>query len=509
MCILIGVIQSNISNSEAYYFKNIADNWSLKPIDSLNLNSCDNTKNILQEKWRGTRSGCNCFTYIQRGSCSKRSFCTRINGKSQIQFTFWRGNSICTERETHGKYLSLNIERNSESCPSGKRSCGIIDSQNNHLCLDNNLSCPVVDIKFSENGNNSITGKDGFLNDNNKTKNLDSNDYIYNVNNADLIYSKNEKKLDTDVNKLYIPIQFKIANDQPCLNPYFENMNFQLYLLDVLVGKQMCLRYTNENDFPKDDDIIYDQNNPNNPKNDSGNNVSTYQDNFSPNNGILIYDNHYREIDKYFMESLYIENGITAVTYNLPLFPKTIYKRDIYLYSKNYFGLKIDCLKNIQKENLSDKILEDTLNVTNFLADNTTLTISLIFGVITFILYIFMLLTFGPTINNKNHTKKNGQNSNFSRCLFLSISLSLFVMILGYLIPIIIISSNSKINTKFDQIFSDSNCVDDYTLELYNRFAIKKILVRNMNIACIALSSSGFVINFIYFITVCFKTNID
>ena len=112
MFILIIIILSFISNSEAYYFNSISTNWNLAPIDSFTLENCSAniTNNILQDEWQGLRNGCNCFTYVRRGGCPKRSLCRNIAEKSSIPFVYWRGNPICSQRSNFKNYLFLRIE---------------------------------------------------------------------------------------------------------------------------------------------------------------------------------------------------------------------------------------------------------------------------------------------------------------------------------------------------------------------------------------------------------------
>ena len=145
----------------------------------------------------------------------------------------------------------------------------------NHLCIENTSICPVIKISF--NSTDSPTS---------------SNDYVLNFPNGKLIYSSNEKAF--EINKINIPLQFKIANDQPCKNPFYENIPYSPYILDYYFGRNFCFSYV--------EDV---------------------------NNSTFIYDNNYQIIDKYYQESLYNENGITTNVYKLPLFPMTQFKRDI------------------------------------------------------------------------------------------------------------------------------------------------------------------------------------
>jgi len=528
MLILVSIIISYISYSEAEYFKNIYVNWQLSPIDNLGLNSCNKSLNILQEEWPGTINGCNCYFYIRRGLCSRRSICMNIYSRSSIPFILWRGNRICAERGSYKNYLKLNIHSSSINCPPETRSCGIIDSQNNHLCVDKLKNCPVVDLAIYSRGfsdSNIIQSKSNLIS-NNSLENiyLGKNDSLIKLSTADLVYSLNETKFQANLNNIRIPIQFKISNGQPCENPFYENLNFSLYILDSNYGKQFCYRYKDEVNIP-DDDNIPDLNDSsiNSTLNDNGfiNSTSVYVNNnenflLNSKNSAYFYDYNFKAIDKYYMESLYYENGITGITYNLPKFPVGIYQRDIYLYARNYFGLKIYCLKKIKDLNVTDTLLDDLELISNFSDNYGILVTSLIFSILCFIFYIF-LICFGSSIIEKKKKKKEKKEQSerektdfftrkYSFC-YLGISFLFVLLIMGYLIPFIVVSTNIKQITIFDLIFSDINCVEEFSVDLYNRFILKSVVIKKLNIVCIAIGSFMLFLQIIFSLFCCCLRN--
>ena len=334
---------------------------------------------------------------------------------------------------------------------------------------------------------------------------LDVKEYAIKLASADLLFSNNDFS-SSNANSLSIPIQFKISNGQPCQNPYYKNMDFFLYILENQAGKQNCYQYVDKNSIPDDpEEAVIDERTVN--KTISANATSPqyapkdYNINAQLNfkNKTLFYDYSYYVVDKYYMENLYTENGITAITYNMPLFPKTIYQRDINLYAKNYFGLKTACLKRIQNENLAQELLDETSFVSSFLKDNDTLVSSLIFSIICLIIYIFLASCgcYCFTLKDRK-TKKENKVSAYSIWTYFVFSIIFIGLILGYLIPLILTSRKSKVNTIFDTVFNDSNCVDSYTTDLYNFFVVKLILVKKLSFACIALSTFALFLLIIY-----------
>jgi hypothetical protein len=249
MFILIIINRLFISNSEAYYFNNISTNWNFSPIDTFSVGKCNENRinNIHREEWEGLRNGRNCYTFIKMGSCPRRAACRNIPEVSTISLVYWHGNSICSSRSNFKNYMFLLIEASAAQCPLGTRSCGVIGSQKNHLCLESNISCPVNDMIFkSASLPTGADSKSGLIFKNISstltTNQLGINEYGFKLPGADLLYSTNQASNENSDN-LGIPIQFKISNAQPCQNPYYNNIDFYIYILDKQAGKQYCYQY--------------------------------------------------------------------------------------------------------------------------------------------------------------------------------------------------------------------------------------------------------------------------
>lgn len=477
LVVLVFMINSNFVNSELPYFAKIGENWNSKLATSINLNSClnDTSKNIINDYWPGTKTGCNCYSYVRTGSCGRKSICTTIGAKSRIQMQFWRGVKFCRVSDFESTtYFDLKVESSADKCPSGTRSCGLLDSQSNHLCVENNKLCPIINMKFY---NSSIY--DSF----DKSK-IPVGDTLLTFPNGVLIYSNNEKNY--NINSVKIPIDFKISNDQPCLNPYYENMNYPVYILDYYIGKQQCKKYADK------DDIAADAN---------SNITSSFVN--MPNEG-LFYDTNFQLLDKEYQETLYNENGITQITFALPLFPKTQYQRDIYLFAKNYFGIKIACIKDLQKNNKGADLIKEINNLSSLSDMSMTSSIVMIILSGTFILMMFLMAS---VINSK--TKKTHQPIKVDRCM--GIMYIIFaILTIGFLLGVLICSaqvySRSAINPNLDKLFRDPTCVDDYSVDLYLKLLDNIIFMRTSSLVCLILSIILMLLLVIYSIIVWVKT---
>ena len=124
---------------------------------SSDLNRESNDNIIEFGKWPGTVRGCGKIKKNNKTSvrilddineeCDEDE--ETLNKIPEQKIISYKGISICGL--TKGNYLNLLnqgaiVEKN-EICPEGKKSCGIIDSIDNILCIDNNEDCPISYIK--------------------------------------------------------------------------------------------------------------------------------------------------------------------------------------------------------------------------------------------------------------------------------------------------------------------------------------------------------------------------
>lgn len=196
----IGVSITNIVFAFKYKKYNLIDNIIIEKIekdlnsqliDNITLNtSCkSDEEEAVLEIWDGTKD---------------------IPAKN---FTIINGNKICLKRkkETFKHFLNLKqIIPKDDNCPNDYKSCGIIDTLNRKLCVENSYSCPInsLDIELHSSINSELL----------------KNKYSLYLGNGYNIYFLNEEN---DDNRTIIST-FKISEGYPCIN--VSERNFTLYL---------------------------------------------------------------------------------------------------------------------------------------------------------------------------------------------------------------------------------------------------------------------------------------
>jgi hypothetical protein len=327
-----------LNTSDYTYLQGMGTNWSSGPILSVNsktLQCAEGEELIIQDEWHGTSEGCYCphsfdifYGSLREGGCRDNRdsllFCSTVRPIAPIDYSSYRGRKICGKR-TKASYLDLSVATNDKSCPMDQKSCGVVDSMKNILCMDKDSACPMNDIKIIDRSDNE---PDDF-----KYTKVEAGD-------KDILFTNENTKGN-------IIAQFKISDDQPCILPFYENTKGTLYLLDALQGKGECKRGI----------------------------------------GDTLYDDNYKKIDTYNMKSLLQENQITAVLNTLPEFPLEAYNRPVNLYVKNYIGVNPSCLKDIKANNLSLSILEELVNMEAKMSKN--LILSLVVMILVIIASVF------------------------------------------------------------------------------------------------------------------------
>lgn len=232
--------------SDSLYFSEIEKNWNLNLISSVYLNSsCENSNQLLiQKQWPNLSIDCYRDAYIIPKFCGRKFFYYDYFGEisyfnsyianEAFPIGFWRGEILCRKIEENFQnktYFDLNIKRNSADCPLYTHSHGIIDSNGNHLCVDNdsnninnkNNDLPLNFLKFFD-----LNEFENFKNTTSAESNKDffsiklpaSGSWVVFSNNINNNNNQNNK----NVEEIKIPVDFKISNEQPCLNPYYKNV---------------------------------------------------------------------------------------------------------------------------------------------------------------------------------------------------------------------------------------------------------------------------------------------
>ena len=100
---------------------------------------------------------CNCTEEFQeKGTCEHKMNDNYIEGKICYAYNtiyFWKGKRYKILNESIYNYLE-NAVLKDEECPKGTKYCGILDGNENKLCIKSNLKCPINYISDDEANNN-------------------------------------------------------------------------------------------------------------------------------------------------------------------------------------------------------------------------------------------------------------------------------------------------------------------------------------------------------------------
>jgi len=304
-------IYNKITVIDSQYTISLARNWLNSPILDISLGpKCSEGYSIyIFDYWPGTLRGCICGGTFYIGGCPSKKYttCNAISPIDPIPYKLWSSNTLCVKSIPMTSYLNLTIARKEDSCPTGQKSCGIIDSLGNILCMQTNDVCPLNDIKMFS---SSETVPSGY-----KTLNLNQNGVIKTL--AFRNSSPSGK----------VVVEFKVSDNTPCIDPYFYNKITNPYILEVTNERDKCIGSL----------------------------------------GSQILDKNYNFIDYTKVYDLYNENNILPVIKDkLPLFPTSQFDLRTRLYYRNYIGLNKSCHDDIKKANL----LETINNGFNFIQSN-------------------------------------------------------------------------------------------------------------------------------------------
>ena len=284
------------------FIKDLKENWNLNYITNIIATDSyicpDDYQLLYSNQWPGTKDGCHCNAVVYIGNCKDNGKdndenCKTIKGIDAIKYQTWNDRRICAKRGKGG-YFSLNVYES--ICPTlFPKKCGIIDSQNNFLCVGLTENCPINDIKIMTNfAADAFSTSASMLY---QTATLSDKTLISTIKNT------NGK----------IPIHIKISDNTPCVDPRYENYyKGQSYVLDNYFKRETC---------------------------------------YHPTSGKRTDDN-YVKLDSNSITRILRENGIYAIydkVSTLPLFPKEKLDHDASLYSRGYYGVKESCritLKN-------------------------------------------------------------------------------------------------------------------------------------------------------------------
>ena len=127
----------------------------------------------------GTEEGCDCSAsngteeheyewegLVLKGKCNSVQIgkgCSNINAVEEVNvYNVMDSEETVFVKRSHSDntykkwYLSGNVRRNCSYGSDTYRSCGVIDTINNHLCIEEHIPCPFVSVNNLHNSNNSV-----------------------------------------------------------------------------------------------------------------------------------------------------------------------------------------------------------------------------------------------------------------------------------------------------------------------------------------------------------------
>lgn len=344
LCFIFSIVcYTKFDGSDHMYVASIGKNWSTGPISDVEAGGFDcppGKVSIINDDWMGTNQGCYCqgiFNTLTATVCNRKSFnCHNVMGVNPIPLKEWRSSNLCGKRGPN--YLKLKTASTANGCGGKYKSCGIIDSLNNHLCYPDDIPCPYNFFKIENKdfkvptdknytivplGNNGVEGK--------------------------AIFS-NEYKEDKVVN------EFRIDDNTPCLSPEYKNLNHQPYVLEKTYGYDKC---TNEI-------------------------------------GGSYLDKSFTKVDSSTYNQLYYSNKIMSVIQMLPLFATkyNYFETSTSLFYKNYIGMNHRCIENMIKNESAEEFIQGLINVEESInSAKTAALVGMIFTIIgiTFTIFLFFM----------------------------------------------------------------------------------------------------------------------
>jgi len=213
---------------------------------------------------------CSCIEpYDEKGTCKRNMDDTYKEGKVCYDYNsihFWKGKKFIILKKNIFTYLENAILKD-EECPEGTKNCGIIDNNENELCINTNLNCPINYLSENKLNNDFSSVSIGdkifyYGNDGNTTRKIIAGlvaetDLLLNKNNDDKYiidnytisgFLEDNQNLYKDINLGYDP--YKIKDIDKKGNSYlsiFYNENIDLFLLRNKKEQQITYERINNN----------------------------------------------------------------------------------------------------------------------------------------------------------------------------------------------------------------------------------------------------------------------
>lgn len=447
------------------YFENLAKNWNSKLISNIYTTNCIESNSLLNNSWSGSSDGCNCNSYVSKNFCvdeNYQSYCPLVPSIDPSPYLSWKGAKLCRERNSEWdrlNYFELNVKNNATACGNISRSCGIIDSFKNHLCVENNKSCPVISI--------NIYDFEYF----NKQFLSDNNDVTFVSPKAVFVYTKDESKFYNKSTPL-IPVEFKISNGQPCMNPYYINSDGYMYILDNYYGRNFCLKYS-----INDDNLKYD--------------TTIYSNKF-------FYDNNFKKVDNTNMTELLSENNILPMIKTLPFYPTNSTNRDISLYYRSYIGMNYTCYKILKENKFYQTIINGIHKISEITNQDYSGMRACYYAQLMACFFVLIIGILSLTLGIIRKDKPFAIYSSFVWSYFI-------LFILSMIPAFILVSQLSSIyyslefsNESIKSVFMNPNCFESYTNEIYEIFWLRAKIANDLLIKNFILISVYLLLNLLF-----------
>lgn len=172
LSIFSDALKSNF-NSSKFDLSDIQSNWNKDVIMNIEFSDspCISSEVFISNGFEGTVNGCDCSNItsfgiysflgienskdIFRRRCSANDTivgCQNIPEISSSPFRKLGNQHLCIKRGILNFYNYSKLAFNStEECPFNFKNCGIIDTNNNKLCLPNNYECPINELLYIRN----------------------------------------------------------------------------------------------------------------------------------------------------------------------------------------------------------------------------------------------------------------------------------------------------------------------------------------------------------------------
>ena len=436
------IISSYSLSFSKYIFEDLMNNWQKYPIEDISLSvngTCDYGYSPLinNEYWPGTTNGCKCPFTLTTSSCDSKDYlCYTVWSRNPRPLKYWRRSLLCA-KPFHLNYLnfSLNIPKRKGECAFGYKNCGEVDTLGNDLCIEEKFKCPITNIKIVDAVNVNQTPSLR------KYKALKLNDgtYLLFGNGLNETYKRNlENKREladfiTVNNKVVVDLKF--SEGQVCVNPYQKNTRFKQYKLMKNLDAYTCRAEVDN----------------------------------------LIYDDRFDRIDTYSLANIYQENNVIQVINELPSYPRENLNANIDLYTRDYIGIKYNCL--------NDEYFSPYMMNQNSILISKIFTTNNIMLVLSIIIMIFFIIS--KCFDFKVH--QNNSDSSLFSCLFFT-DLILIFLILAFFISLI--SCYFAINRTNDIFinFKSMNCGDQMTNKIFINFGERIFSAKSMTIVMIIIT---------------------